>query len=566
MQHQQFFNKILWLALALLAMPLCASTEEKAKTLQIQLQYNNHPVTIFINEDKTVKDLKAAIRNKIKNDKMRVTLIDGIQVRKNRVLLSQIAITPSQVKVFLRDKITNANQLVNLTIAQAEKVDVISDLSSKKDKLAAVESNPPRQSPFFDLIIDTGNAIEKNQNVTSLQAEKVDVISDLSSKKDKLAAVESNPSRSSLFSGFTTDTEQAIKKNQNITSLQAKKIYFLSRGKRKLLVTGYCRVYNININQSIYLCLLLYIPLEHKNKPLPYDLSGQNLSDYDFTGCKFTYTNLTRTRLTNVILINTTCDYVNAFQQNVKKSPLFQFKYDEEEEKKYRIQASEMYKGKLDMDLQRISEVYPKLKNDTHKAQLLQIACAISLLPSCLTKDQFHVKVAYWSYQLLQVKQLLGEPYTDECLGSFHFDLEDDCSIYCWTTKYPQDKIDIEKNASDTNFDLYLKEFDNGLAQYQCESKNKLGFFWYKNQITKNIKGLKNAYPYIKNLQLQQEARNIAHALSKSYQFQQGDLLEHYLFYQNRLISLRKSVNLGAKPDIYYQYRNLNYSFDYLFL
>ena len=319
----------------------------------------------------------------------------------------------------------------------------------------------------------------------------------------------------------------------------------LSRAKRRLLVDAYSKLQHI---PNDVLLLITYFlqdnPLQYKNKPLPSDLSGKDLSQYDFTGCQFTYTDLTDTNLKNVILFNTTCDYQKAFQEN-----------------KNQLKAGSLYQKKIVKDLQSIAQVYPTLNNHAHKAKLLQIACAISRLPFCTEEAELYVQVAYWSCELLQLKQLLDDSSTQPLCCSLEKDLEWDLNNYCWSTNYPQDKVSINDKQSHDNFPTYIKEFKNGLVKYQCKSVHPSGLDWYKNNITKNIQGLQKAYPAVKDPQLQQEARNIAHALSKSYQIQQRPFLFHYLFYQNRLIRFKKSMSLELQPTIHYSYKNIVYWF-----
>ncbi len=307
--------------------------------------------------------------------------------------------------------------------------------------------------------------------------------------------------------------------------------------KRRLLVHGYCKVYNVPIDIFLLITYFVYDnPLRYRNKPLPNDLSDQDLSGFDFTGCAFTYTSLSYTDLTNVILTNTTCDYQKAFLENIKKNKCY---------------GGDWYQKNLPKDLKSIAQVYPKLNNHAHKAKLLAVATGLAWLPFYEGKE-FDIKVAYWSSELLQLKQVLGNPYGQQLICSLQNNLEFDANNYCWTTNYPQGKVNINTPATHANFDTYLKDFNNGLTQYQCKAID-YGFNWYKEGIIKNIQGLRANYQYIKDKQLQQEACNIAHALSKSYQMQKGALLNHYLFYQHRLILLKKSVGIGVKNKVYYR-------------
>ena len=322
-------------------------------------------------------------------------------------------------------------------------------------------------------------------------------------------------------------------------SAQEQKIAYrnVPNSNRKLLVGGYCRVHSVPTDICFLIrCFVYDNPLQYRNKPLPNDLSGQDLSGFDFTGCVFTYTNLSYTDLTNVILTNTTCDYQKAFLDNIKKN---------------KLQGGDWYQENLPNDLRSIAEVYPKLNNVTQKVKLLHIACGISFLPF-YEETEFYIKVQYFSSLLRQLKQVLGNPYRKQMVCSLQSSLEYDANNYCWKTKYPQHKVNIDAKTSHANFVQYLEDFTNGLVKYQCKSKYDYGFDWYKDNIIKNIEGLEATYPNIKDATLQQEAFDIAHALSKSYQIQQGTFLDHYLFYQHRLMRLKKSVGIGVKNKVHY--------------
>ena len=281
-------------------------------------------------------------------------------------------------------------------------------------------------------------------------------------------------------------------------------------------------------------------PMKYKGKALPSDLSNQDLSGYDFTGCDFTHTNLTDSNLANVILAHTTCNYQKAFQHNIKNN---------------KCDRGKWYQENLLKDLKSIAVVYPKLKNDPQKAKLLAIAAGLAWLPF-YTGEEFHIKVGYWSCELLQLKQAIGNPYGQQLVCSLEEYLNWDAEGYCWSTNYPKDKVNMDTKAPHASFDTYFKDFINGLTKYQCKSKNKKwGFDWYKEQIAKNIEGLKKTYQKIKDEQLRQACCNIAHALSKSYQIRNGAFLNHYLFSQNRLIWLKKSVGVMVGNEVYYSYQ-----------
>ncbi len=280
-------------------------------------------------------------------------------------------------------------------------------------------------------------------------------------------------------------------------------------------------------------CLLYDNPLRYRNKPLPNDLSDQDLSGFDFTGCYFLYTNLTDTRLDNTILKDTMCDYQKAFKDKIKKN---------------KLEGGEWYKKTIFNDLESITKVYPKLKNDVYKAKLLSISCALSRLPFHQEKE-LCVKIEYWLSILLHLKQVLSNENDYKLTCSLEKTLDDDAKNYCWSTKYPQYKEYISVKASHNNFDKYQMDFCSGLKQYKCKSKKKWGFNFYKKRIIRNIEGLKNTYFAINNDKLKKEACHIAHALSKSYQLQYSTLLQHYLYYQNRLIKLKHSLIEEAKKE-----------------
>ena len=314
-------------------------------------------------------------------------------------------------------------------------------------------------------------------------------------------------------------------------------IVSLSRAKRRVVVDGYCKIDNIPTDILRLITYFLHDnPFQYKNKPLPNHLAAQDLSGYDFTGCQFTFTDLTNTKLNNVMLANTVCDYQKAFKVHIVSS-------------EFCIAA--WYQLVLPKDLRSITEVYAKLNNNTQKKKLLQIASAFAYLPFYESKE-FYIKVTYWSTQLLQLKQLLHKLYQYQLGCSLENLLHRDATEYCWTTNYPQDKVNINSPAGHAHFDIYLSAFTSGLIKYQCQSKCSCGFDWYEDRITDTIQGLQRVYLESKDKKLQQELCNIADALSKSYQIQQMTFLTHYLFYQNRLISLKKSVNIHSQNKVCY--------------
>ena len=297
--------------------------------------------------------------------------------------------------------------------------------------------------------------------------------------------------------------------------------------KRNLFVYGYCKKFKPSNDILRLITFLIYdSPLRYRNTTLPNDLSGKDLSGLDFTGCHFTGINLTNANLANVILTNTTCDYQKAFQHNIKRR---------------KIEGGILYQEDLFKDLQRITQVYPKLNSHAHKAKLLQIACGFAFLPF-YENSELNIKVAYWSAELLQLKQALGKPYDNELLCSLAPTITYRVNTYCWTTNYPQNQISIPARAPHANFDAFLQDFKNGFTKYQCKLLRYTSYNHYKKHIIAIIKGMKEIYVRFQQKEVQQESCNIAHALSKSYQIQLTALNYHYLFYQDRIVSLKKCM------------------------
>ncbi len=277
------------------------------------------------------------------------------------------------------------------------------------------------------------------------------------------------------------------------------------------------------------------------------NLEGADCSKTNLTGCTFKSTNVTDTLFDGAILTDATCDYQAHFQDNMKAN---------------KIRRGEWYVKNLPNDLKSIAKVYPQLKKDTDKVELLHIACSLARLPYDDQFPEFYIKVAYWSCKLWRLKNRLVKDLGDQLVCSLddskqlYYPLSREAEDVCWQTKYPQDKITctqaVNISQGKPDFDGYLKQFRDGLEQYKVQSKNNNGFDWYKETIEKNIQGLAKAYPKVDNKSLQKEMVETAYKLSKSYELQHADLLFHFLYHQNLLIRIGGTVGVGAKNDIHY--------------
>ncbi len=281
------------------------------------------------------------------------------------------------------------------------------------------------------------------------------------------------------------------------------------------------------------------------NVQLPKDLSASNLKGANFTGCKFTATDLTDTILDGATLTHTTCDYQAHFQDNMKANEIY---------------GGEWYQDNLPNDLKSIAKVYPQLKKDADKVELLHIASGLARLPYDDQDPEFYIKVQYWSCKLWRLKNRLSKDLGDQLVCSLEdkltYGLSYEAGEYCWQTKYPQDKITCTQAVNipqgKPDFNGYLKQFRDGLKQYKVQSKNSYSFTWYKETIEKNIQGLAKAYPKVEDKSLQKEMLEMSYKLSKSYELQHADLLFHFLYHQNLLIRIGETVGVGAKNDIHY--------------
>ena len=304
-----------------------------------------------------------------------------------------------------------------------------------------------------------------------------------------------------------------------------------------------------NLSNTDLRNILLPKDLSHVNMQgaqLPQDLSKTNLTNTTLTGQNFTSINLAWTQLYGAILTDTTCDYRQCFEDHVKINEL---------------SGGEWYCQNLPRDLKSIAEVYPKLTQDSYKAELLQIASEFAYLP-CYESAEFYIKAEYCSCKLLMLKKKLKNYLGEQLVCSMAASLEYEATVFCWETRYSQYQIKREeKKTPHDDFDQYLKTFGEGLGEYSYRWKNEIGYDWYKNNIEKNIKGLKKAYPKMtsKNFgkelaeKLKEEAIDIAFNLSQQYKKQHWDLLFSYLFYQNKLIKLKSLAGVKVKNDIYYK-------------
>ena len=271
---------------------------------------------------------------------------------------------------------------------------------------------------------------------------------------------------------------------------------------------------------------------------LPRNFSKHNLSNAIFTGQKFTSTNFSDAQLKNVTLTNTTCDYLTCFQKNM-----------------YTMQDKEWYFENLFQELERITKIYPRISQDSHKAALLQIACGLAFLPHY--KDtEFYIKVQYWSCKLLVLREQLV--YQPSCILANYltYDAQHYC---CWKITNPPEKpiAEEEKNDYGDNIDNYLAVFNLYSNEKRFKWELSYGYDYYTNHIKKSLRGLEKAYPHLHDPVDQKEAIYIAGQLAQSYDNKQNlPFLLHYLTCQNRLVNLRysgKTKDIDLHATIYYR-------------
>ena len=153
---------------------------------------------------------------------------------------------------------------------------------------------------------------------------------------------------------------------------------------------------------------------------LPKSLAGTKLTHANLTGQHFTATDFTNAQLDGAMLTHTTCDYQQYFQDNVKTKQL---------------SGGVWYLNNLPKDLKSIAQVYPQCSQDTHKAELLQIACGLARLPYD-DNIELEIKLEYWSCKLILFREKLG-PLREQLVCSLTRGLAYDVREYCWQTNYP---------------------------------------------------------------------------------------------------------------------------------
>ncbi len=362
----------------------------------------------------------------------------------------------------------------------------------------------------------------------------------------------------SFFPLYATSNHNEDKVSLNEDSVHRQNLFFaeLPKAKQIALLQGYLRKNNIDIPFTIASPIFLFVfmpPLNSRGAQYQgKNFTGLDLSRRDFTdanledancnkanlfGAIFKNTNIKNTILVSANLSNTQCSYVDLLQKNIKG------------------RGKNFYEEKLFNDLKSIAKVYPQLKTNTDKMDLLQIACSIARLPYDNQYPEFYIKVAYWTCKLLCFKNRLHQDLGDQLVCSLQWHLNNDANKYCWKTDYPQGnntsiKPMIEPQQK-LSFDSCLQNFKKGLTQYNVQSQDRKGFNWYKETIVKNIEGLAKAYPKVNKKSLQKEMVEIAYNLSKSYELQHLDFLLHFLYHQNWLIRIKNEAGVKAS-DLYY--------------
>ncbi len=333
----------------------------------------------------------------------------------------------------------------------------------------------------------------------------------------------------------------------------------LPKAKQIALLQGYLKRNNLDmpyVIQHIIFSFVFMPPLNSRGARYQgknfagFNLSGRNFTNANVEGADFSKailidsifkdTNVTDACFDEANLTHTECDYQKYFQDNMKANE---------------ISGREWHQNNLPKDLKSIAKVFPQLKKDADKAALLHIACSLARLPYDEGRE-FYIKGAYWSCKLWRLKNSLAKDLDDQLVCSLIDGLNCNANKFCWKTEYPQDKITCTQAVNlpqgKPDFDVYLKQFRNGLKQYKVQSQKEWGFKWYKSNIEKSIQGIANAYPKVEDKSLQKEMVETSYKLSKSYELQHADLLFHFLYHQNRLIHIGETVGVGAKNDIHY--------------
>lgn len=310
-------------------------------------------------------------------------------------------------------------------------------------------------------------------------------------------------------------------------------------------------------------CLEGHFALEQ----LPEDLSGLDLKKVNLSGRNFTSTNFEGAELAGAILTGTTCDYEQCYQDNLKNN---------------QCKGSKWYLDNIARDLRNIAYVYPRLLEDEHKAALLRIASGLAYLPY-YKRTEFYIKAQYWSCKLLIVKKQMGKKGAHLVCTLSNL-LIHEAEKYCWQTDYPfhleelkgmqvasqwcmlttqrqlpralssvvQYYLTEPPQTVHTNFDQYLRCFQEGLVKYNVKSKEAWGYDFYKKTIEKNILGIKKVYPKLPSQALKKRATHIACLLSQKYKIQHFDFLFNFFVGQNKLVQLKILTGVAAQNDIYY--------------
>lgn len=318
--------------------------------------------------------------------------------------------------------------------------------------------------------------------------------------------------------------------------------------------------------------------IDFRDKTLPQDLRGADLTNANFTGQRFMYTDFTGAKIAGAILSNTTCDYQQCFQKSIKVN-----------KKRFSQKWATWYHSNLPKDLKDIAEVYPNIVQNSDKALLLEIASALAYLPY-YPKNEFEIKAEYWSCRLLELKRQLKKVIGDQLSCSMGNILKYMARNYCWQTDYPfhlehpkglqvakqwcrlaiakylpedlsllvQHYLTEKVSTKHADFDAYLQLLEKRLHMYNTKSKHQWAYIYYRFNIKGNIEGLKKAYPQLISHTLRQEAVNIAHALLESYKKEHFHFLCHYLICQNRLIQLKRSA--GRSAGYYIRYYIIDHS------
>ncbi len=233
-------------------------------------------------------------------------------------------------------------------------------------------------------------------------------------------------------------------------SVHRKNLFFaeLPKAKQMALLQGYLKKNNLDMPYLIQHIIFPFVfmpPLNSRGAQYQgKNFAGFNLSGRDFTdanlegadcsktnltGCTFKSANVTDTLFDGAILTHTTCDYQTYFQDNMKENKTY---------------LGEWYVDNLPNDLKSIAKVYPQLKKDADKVELLHIACSLARLPYDNQDPEFYIKVSYWSCKLFRLKNRLVKDLGDQLVCSLDWCLNYDVTDYCWKT----DRIEVCNSTS----------------------------------------------------------------------------------------------------------------------